>query len=386
MDAFIHQPAPPLTMDPYKQASAVALAPHEQRALPDSNSDAVSAPHVNHPLQPQPVAPLKRPLDDESSFHEGGPDDDDDDEFETGGKSGKSSSSGSRQPEPKRLKSRKERNQREKERSNRIAEQIDEIRRLLEHGGLSMSRGTKSAVLREAANYIRQLKQQMQLTNQYLYQSQACLQQQKLTGAPFGTTPIPVAPTSMQPTVILPTPPMVEMTQSSPQVIEIQQHPATAVSDAETEPMPTTVPAPASQTPHPGPALDYYRLVFNVSSMPMAIASLGGDFIACNEQFCKFAKRTEEEIRSITVFNLTRKQDLKQAFDTMSKIVSNAAMLAGIESFGNPTQEECYLRTAIDDSDNLNLLVSLVKDEDNAAKCFSVTLVEVAPAVPTLSF
>ena len=55
---------------------------------------------------------------------------------------------------------RKERNAREKERSCRIAQQIDDLRALLSRGGVTVSKTTKSSVLSEVANYISILQQQ----------------------------------------------------------------------------------------------------------------------------------------------------------------------------------------------------------------------------------
>jgi len=54
---------------------------------------------------------------------------------------------------------REERNAREKERSYRITTQINELRNLLSTGGVIVPKGTKNAVLSEAANYIRVLQQ-----------------------------------------------------------------------------------------------------------------------------------------------------------------------------------------------------------------------------------
>ena len=56
-----------------------------------------------------------------------------------------------------------ERNQREKERSNRIASQVDTLRTLLQRGGLYIPKNTKSTVLTEASNYIRTLQDRQQL-------------------------------------------------------------------------------------------------------------------------------------------------------------------------------------------------------------------------------
>jgi hypothetical protein len=55
---------------------------------------------------------------------------------------------------------REERNTREKERSNRIVAQINELRTLLNNAGVIVPKGTKNAVLTEVANYITILQQQ----------------------------------------------------------------------------------------------------------------------------------------------------------------------------------------------------------------------------------
>lgn len=65
---------------------------------------------------------------------------------------------------------RKERNAREKERSCRIAKQIDDLRTLLSRGGVIVSKGTKSSVLSEAANYINLLQQQQVQWEMYVLQ------------------------------------------------------------------------------------------------------------------------------------------------------------------------------------------------------------------------
>lgn len=57
------------------------------------------------------------------------------------------------------LAKRKERNAREKDRSFRIAQQIDELRMVLSSGGVVVPKGTKSHVLTEAAKYIQMLQQ-----------------------------------------------------------------------------------------------------------------------------------------------------------------------------------------------------------------------------------
>jgi hypothetical protein len=68
-------------------------------------------------------------------------------------------SSGGRARKKNSDKRREERNAREKERSFRIAKQINELRDLLSAGGVVLPKGTKSSVLTEAASYIRLLQQ-----------------------------------------------------------------------------------------------------------------------------------------------------------------------------------------------------------------------------------
>lgn len=58
-----------------------------------------------------------------------------------------------------------ERNQREKERSNKIASQVDTLRCLLQRGGLFIPKKTKSSVLSEASNYIKTLQDRHQMMN-----------------------------------------------------------------------------------------------------------------------------------------------------------------------------------------------------------------------------
>jgi len=56
-----------------------------------------------------------------------------------------------------------ERNQREKERSNKIASQVDSLRCLLQRGGLFIPKNTKSTVLSEASAYIQTLQDRQQM-------------------------------------------------------------------------------------------------------------------------------------------------------------------------------------------------------------------------------
>jgi hypothetical protein len=104
---------------------------------------------------------------------------------------------------------------------------------------------------------------------------------------------------------------------------------------------------------------------------------MGGAFIDCNPLFCQLSDYTKQEVCALTVFNLTARQDLQQAFDLISEMIS--------PPMDARTQEEpsknIVLRGALKNRVDLGLSISLVKGEDGISKCFCVTLVK-SPASP----
>lgn len=105
-----------------------------------------------------------------------------------------------------------------------------------------------------------------------------------------------------------------------------------------------------------------------------AIASLGGAFIDCNKLFCDFTSYTKQEVCSMTVFNLTARQDLQPAFDLISQMLSAPAD-------PSTSNTSCVLRGSLKHRNDLGLSVALIKGEDEVAKCFCVTLI-MSPASP----
>jgi hypothetical protein len=118
-----------------------------------------------------------------------------------------------------------------------------------------------------------------------------------------------------------------------------------------------------------------YRFVFNSCAVGMAIASMGGAFIDCNQLFCQLSQYSKQEVCSMTIFNLTSRQDLQVAFDLISKMISPPPD----GGTGNPPP--CVLRGAMKHRNDLGLSISLIKGSDGIAKCFSVTLIR-NPASP----
>ncbi len=115
-----------------------------------------------------------------------------------------------------------------------------------------------------------------------------------------------------------------------------------------------------------------YKFVFNNSSVGMAIASMGGAFVDCNDIFCKLSDYTKAEVCSMTIFNMTARTDLQHAFDLISQMITPPS--AEDEQKKSNT---IVLRGAMKNRSDLGLSVSLIKGELGIAKCFSITLVKI---------
>jgi hypothetical protein len=120
-----------------------------------------------------------------------------------------------------------------------------------------------------------------------------------------------------------------------------------------------------------------YRFVFNSCGIGMALASMGGAFIDCNELFCQLANYSKQELCGLTIFNLTARQDLQHAFDLISQMISPPIDVRGQGS----ALKAIVLRGAIKDRTDLGLSVSLIKGDDGIAKCFCITLIR-CPSSP----
>jgi len=258
---------------------------------------------------------------------------------------------------------REERNAREKERSFRISRQINELRNLLSSGGVIVPKGTKSSVLTEAANYIRMLQQHQYRSE--IDRHQLVQQMQMIGGGALG-----------------------QQAASAIRHVAAQNGvwslgnfggvpPKSAMSYYQgSAPAATAQPAEAKQSPDPNAPLPTkiedpeYRFIFNSCSVGMAIASMGGAFIDCNQLFCQLSNYSKQEVCSMTIFNLTSRQDLQHAFDLISRMISPP--VDGRQS----APKLCVLRGAMKNRSDLGLSVTLIKGDDGIAKCFCVTLIK----------
>lgn len=120
-----------------------------------------------------------------------------------------------------------------------------------------------------------------------------------------------------------------------------------------------------------------YRNVFNSCGIGMALASMGGAFIDANQLFCQLCSYSKQELCSLTIFNLTARQDLQHAFDLISQMISPPVDLQGKDNLS----KQVVLRGTMKDRTDLGLSISLIKGTDGIAKCFCVTLIK-SPSSP----
>jgi PAS domain S-box-containing protein len=126
-----------------------------------------------------------------------------------------------------------------------------------------------------------------------------------------------------------------------------------------------------------------YRCVFNSCSVGMAIATMGGSFIDCNLAFTQLSSYTKQELKAMTIFNITSRDDLQGAFDMMSQLITPPT--GGLDADGNSIEDgklqaPVVLRSSIRHRSDLGLSVSLIRGEDGVARNFNVTLVKLPPS------
>ncbi|KAG7340067.1 PAS domain S-box containing protein [Nitzschia inconspicua] len=315
--------------------------------------------HQHHQMDMEPVTSKNVNADLDDDYDEGDDNEDDDEE-----QRGTGSRTGSKRKKKKLDDSkREERNAREKERSFRISRQINELRNLLSSGGVIVPKGTKSSVLTEAANYIRMLQQHQyrseidrhQLVQQIQMIGGGALGQQAATAVRHAAAQNGVWSLGNFGGV----PP-----KSAMMYHQSGTTPGADVASAQNVPPGQEV---SSALPNKIEEGDY-RHIFNSCTVAMAIASMGGAFIDCNKLFCQLSNFTKQEVCSMTVFNLTARQDLQPAFDLISQMLSAPAD-------SGPSNMSCVLRGSFKHCNNLGLNVALIKGDDDVAKCFCVTLI-----------
>lgn len=168
------------------------------------------------------------------------------------------------------LSRRVERNAREQRRSKRITNQISHLREILRSAGRPV-KSNKASVLSETADFIRDLqKQKRRLEVNFHFNDQIRFMW--------------------------------------PQARQQAQYRFPALTSQPSSP-PSLVHGQDRAVSRHG-----YCLAFYESGIPMAVATMDGCFVDCNQKFIDVSSYSKEELLKLTVFNLTAPQDLQDTF------------------------------------------------------------------------
>jgi len=255
---------------------------------------------------------------------------------------------------------REERNLREKERSLKITQQIHELRNLLSMGGVIVPKGTKSTILSEVGNYIRLLQQQQYRSE--MDKAQLVQEVQRIGNGAIGDKAAYA----------------IRHAAAQNGVSSMANLPEGQTPTADPQPSAAGISGALADTLRD----QEYRCVFDSCSVGMAIATMGGSFIDCNLAFTELSSYTKPELKAMTIFNITSRDDLQGAFDMMSHLITPPT--GGLDADGNSTEDSrppapVILRSAIRHRSDLGLSVSLIRGEDGIARFFNVTLVKLPP-------
>jgi PAS domain-containing protein len=155
---------------------------------------------------------------------------------------------------------------------------------------------------------------------------------------------------------------------------------------------------PSQQVKVDAPAADY-SAAFQNCPVALGIATLGGSFMDCNEQFCHIIQSSKENILKQTIFSLIAKQDLHDAFDKISQWInnhdrasingSNAATLKPIVLVSNlvsPCKNADYHdymnETTTNQRDLIRVCLTPIRDQH----CQSTSPMKVTSSHPTLRY
>ncbi len=250
------------------------------------------------------------------------------------------------------------------------------LRDLLSSGGVAVPKGTKSSVLTEAANYIRILQQER--FNSEIERQNLVQKIQLMNGGHQGShaqiaireavSSLGLVPSSSMGGV-----PPVPSSSQEPGPVASRVQPSSSSSDfgfSMDKP-------PAEATPTGSSANSLlkesdYNSIFQYSSLPMAIATMGGTFLECNNRFSQLSGFSKVVLATMTVFNIVAPAFLQQAFDTISSMIPQGT----VDESGRSDEETPppQVLKGLVKHGACDITVSLVKDSFGNAKYFCVQL------------
>lgn len=118
-----------------------------------------------------------------------------------------------------------------------------------------------------------------------------------------------------------------------------------------------------------------YAVAFRNAPVAMAIATLGGNLLDCNEQFCQVTNLSKLQVKSQTIFTLIDQDELTNAFDRISQWIYSMTTGATAQA-ATPSRNPIVLKSIIvpdESSANLQVCLSPIK-ETAALRYLCVTL------------
>jgi len=242
------------------------------------------------------------------------------------------------------------RNEREQRRAHLITDQIDNLKGVLENSNFPLRSTSKFDILAACDEYI-----------QHLRQRKNCLDlKHKLSGGGAGS-------------------PMTGFCKYSKAGIGVEGQSSSSVSSASEDNESTSSwgggrgaagGAAASQREI---VLDFSE-IFRSSHVPMAVVSIDGRLLQCNEEFSRVTGYTNDKLAGVTLFGLAAPECLEQLFKSIARLLSTAALdeknpayfataAARATPFSHPGYNEA------------NILLSLVRDEEHRARAFHCCIV-----------
>lgn len=114
--------------------------------------------------------------------------------------------------------------------------------------------------------------------------------------------------------------------------------------------------------------------IFRSSHVPMAVVSIDGRILQCNDEFSRVTGYTNNKLTGVTLFSLAAPECLEELFKSIARLLSTAALdennpayFATAAARAAPLSQRGY--------QHANILLSLVRDEERRARAFHCCIV-----------
>lgn len=253
-------------------------------------------------------------------------------------------------PQPKVIQ-RLERNAREKERSGKITDQFHSLKQILQEAGVVVPKGTKGSILTIAYQYIVSMQQQQKQKDQ----DNAALKQQ-IDAFAKGS----LGPQTAQALY------WAAKNNGLEETAAIAQQTLAVSSLQQQQPQARAASPPCFDPLTVVQEQDYHK-VWDTCPVGIAIATMGGTFLDCNQVFKRLLECSKDQLRAISIFHLLKaktgqeeggensKSNLQMAFEQISRL------LEGIQNPNADSAGPIVLPGSIQGHEHLSIAVSLIK-------------------------